>query len=97
MSGKFIYARQDTIALPVVAAPLAGSALGARIGAGAAKLVGETDSTEDFAAVVVAAVCELRRARSSVRCPPPIVEWHSIVLATQTLLTARLLVSLEIG
>jgi uncharacterized membrane protein YfcA len=52
--GAFVYAKAGSIALPVVGSLLAGSALGARIGAGATKLVDESDIKGYFAAMLLA-------------------------------------------
>ncbi|UPV76941.1 sulfite exporter TauE/SafE family protein (plasmid) [Halorussus limi] len=52
--GAFTYARTGSIALPVVVSLLAGSALGARVGAGATKLVDEDDIKGYFAAMLLA-------------------------------------------
>lgn len=41
--GAFVYARDGFVAIPVVATLLAGSALGARIGAGVSNIVDEDD------------------------------------------------------
>ncbi|WP_192498522.1 sulfite exporter TauE/SafE family protein [Halorussus halophilus] len=52
--GAFTYAQAGSIALPVVISLLAGSSLGARIGAGATKLVDEDDIKGYFAAMLLA-------------------------------------------
>ncbi|MDS0292608.1 sulfite exporter TauE/SafE family protein [Halogeometricum luteum] len=52
--GAFRYAQSGSVALPVVAALLAGSALGARIGAGATRLVEEGAIKGYFAAMLLA-------------------------------------------
>lgn len=52
--GAFVYAQAGSIALPVVGSLLAGSAMGARIGAGATKLVVEDDIKGYFAAMLLA-------------------------------------------
>ncbi|SIR91564.1 hypothetical protein SAMN05421858_4496 [Haladaptatus litoreus] len=52
--GAFVYARAGSVALPVVGALLAGSALGARVGAGATKLVNEDEIKGYFAAMLLA-------------------------------------------
>lgn len=52
--GAFVYAQAGAVALPVVGSLLAGSALGARIGAGATKLVDEDDIKGYFAAMLLA-------------------------------------------
>lgn len=52
--GAFVYAQAGSIALPVVGSLLAGSAMGARIGAGATKLVAEDDIKGYFAAMLLA-------------------------------------------
>ncbi|QLG26510.1 sulfite exporter TauE/SafE family protein [Halorarum halophilum] len=52
--GAFVYAQSGAVALPVVGALLAGSALGARIGAGATKLVDEDEIKGYFAAMLLA-------------------------------------------
>ncbi|KTG11589.1 permease [Haloprofundus marisrubri] len=52
--GAFRYAQLGAVSLPVVAALLAGSALGARIGAGATKLVDEDAIKGYFAAMLLA-------------------------------------------
>jgi uncharacterized membrane protein YfcA len=52
--GAFTYAQAGSVALPVVVSLLAGSALGARIGAGATKLVDEDDIKGYFAAMLLA-------------------------------------------
>lgn len=52
--GAFRYAQSGSVALPVVGALLAGSALGARIGAGATRLVEEDAIKGYFAAMLLA-------------------------------------------
>lgn len=52
--GAFSYAQAGAVAIPVVAAMLIGSALGARIGAGATDLVDEDDIKGYFAAMLLA-------------------------------------------
>lgn len=52
--GAFAYAQAGSVELPVVASLLLGSALGARIGAGATKLVDENAITGYFAAMLLA-------------------------------------------
>ncbi|MFB6080295.1 MAG: sulfite exporter TauE/SafE family protein [Haloferacaceae archaeon] len=52
--GAFVYARDGAVAVPVVAALLAGSALGARVGAGATRLVDEDEIKGYFAAMLLA-------------------------------------------
>ncbi|ADJ13983.1 sulfite exporter TauE/SafE family protein [Halalkalicoccus jeotgali] len=52
--GAFVYAQAGSVALPVVGSLLAGSALGARIGAGATKLVDEGAIKGYFAAMLLA-------------------------------------------
>jgi hypothetical protein len=52
--GAFVYAQSGAVALPVVGALLAGSAFGARIGAGATKLVDEDEIKGYFAAMLLA-------------------------------------------
>jgi len=52
--GAFVYARDGFVALPVVATLLAGSALGARIGAGVSELVDEDDIKGYFATMLLA-------------------------------------------
>lgn len=52
--GTFVYALSDGVAGPVVATLLVGSALGARIGTGATRLVEEADVKEYFAVVLLA-------------------------------------------
>ncbi|MFB6161119.1 MAG: sulfite exporter TauE/SafE family protein [Haloferacaceae archaeon] len=52
--GAFTYAQSGFVALPVVAALLAGSALGARIGAAATDLANEDDIKGYFAAMLLA-------------------------------------------
>jgi uncharacterized protein len=52
--GAFAYAQADAVALPVVASLLVGSALGARIGAGATKLVDDDEIKGYFAAMLLA-------------------------------------------
>ncbi|WP_101298394.1 sulfite exporter TauE/SafE family protein [Halegenticoccus soli] len=52
--GTFAYAQADAVALPVVASLLIGSAFGARIGAGATKLVDEDEIKGYFAAMLLA-------------------------------------------
>ncbi|WP_306059615.1 sulfite exporter TauE/SafE family protein [Natronococcus wangiae] len=52
--GTFVYALSNAVNVPVVAALLGGSALGARIGTGATQLVHEADSKGYFAAVLLA-------------------------------------------
>lgn len=51
--GAFVYAQQEAVEVPVVAALLLGSALGARIGAGATHLVDEDDIKGYFAAMLL--------------------------------------------
>lgn len=52
--GTFVYAQSGAVDIPVVAALLAGSAFGARIGAGATRLVDETDVKGYFAGMLLA-------------------------------------------
>lgn len=52
--GTFVYAQQGAVEVPVVASLLLGSALGARIGAGATHLVDEDDIKGYFAAMLLA-------------------------------------------
>ncbi|MFC6800240.1 MULTISPECIES: sulfite exporter TauE/SafE family protein [unclassified Haladaptatus] len=52
--GAFVYAQAGAVNLPVVGSLLAGSALGARIGAGATKLVDEDGIKGYFAAMLLA-------------------------------------------
>ncbi|MFB6142098.1 MAG: sulfite exporter TauE/SafE family protein [Halorientalis sp.] len=52
--GAFTYAQSGSVALPVVAFLLAGSALGARVGAGATNLVDEDEIKGYFAAMLLA-------------------------------------------
>ncbi|WP_265110043.1 sulfite exporter TauE/SafE family protein [Halosolutus halophilus] len=52
--GTFVYADANAVALPAVGSLLAGSALGARIGVGATKHVGEDDVKGYFAATLFA-------------------------------------------
>ncbi|SEW31417.1 sulfite exporter TauE/SafE family protein [Natrinema salifodinae] len=52
--GAFVYAQAGSVALPVVGSLLAGSALGARIGASATKLVDEDAIKGYFAAMLLA-------------------------------------------
>jgi len=52
--GAFTYAQSGSVAVPVVASLLFGSALGARIGAGATTLVDEDDIKGYFAAMLLA-------------------------------------------
>ncbi|WP_435157461.1 sulfite exporter TauE/SafE family protein [Haladaptatus sp. DFWS20] len=52
--GAFVYAQAGSVALPVVGALLAGSALGARVGAGATKLVDDDEIKGYFAAMLLA-------------------------------------------
>lgn len=51
--GAFVYARDRFVAIPVVATLLAGSALGARIGAGVSNLVDEDDIKGYFATILL--------------------------------------------
>ncbi|WP_433633279.1 sulfite exporter TauE/SafE family protein [Halomicrococcus sp. NG-SE-24] len=52
--GAFVYARTGAVSLPVVGSLLVGSALGARIGAGALTLVDEDEIKEYFATILLA-------------------------------------------
>lgn len=52
--GTFIYAQSNAVDIPVVVAMLGGSALGARIGAGATRLVDEADIKGHFAVTLLA-------------------------------------------
>ncbi|WP_193788267.1 sulfite exporter TauE/SafE family protein [Halogeometricum borinquense] len=52
--GAFVYAQEGSVALPVVASLLLGSALGARVGAAATKLVDEDGIKGYFAAMLLA-------------------------------------------
>lgn len=52
--GTFVYAQSNAVDIPVVAALLVGSALGARIGAGATRLVNEADIKGYFAGMLLA-------------------------------------------
>lgn len=51
--GAFVYARTGAVVLPVTGSLLAGSALGARIGAGASTLVDDDEVKEPFAALLL--------------------------------------------
>ncbi len=51
--GTFVYAQSNAVNIPVVAALLCGSALGARIGVSATRLVDEADSREYFAVMLL--------------------------------------------
>ncbi|WP_339106032.1 sulfite exporter TauE/SafE family protein [Haloterrigena salinisoli] len=51
--GTFVYAQSNAVNIPVVAALLGGSALGARIGASATRLVNEADSKGYFAVMLL--------------------------------------------
>jgi len=51
--GTFVYAQSNAVDIPVVAALLAGSALGARIGAGATQLVNEAAIKGYFAVTLL--------------------------------------------
>ncbi|MFD1562180.1 sulfite exporter TauE/SafE family protein [Haloarchaeobius amylolyticus] len=52
--GTFVYAQSNAVDIPVVAALLVGSALGARIGASATRLVNEADTKGYFAVMLLA-------------------------------------------
>nr|WP_204365625.1 sulfite exporter TauE/SafE family protein [Natronococcus jeotgali] len=52
--GTFVYAQSNAVNIPVVAALLVGSALGARIGASATRLVNESDIKGYFAGMLLA-------------------------------------------
>ncbi|QLG62125.1 sulfite exporter TauE/SafE family protein [Halorarum salinum] len=64
--GTFVYAQSNAVDVPVVTALLAGSALGARIGAGATRLVGEGDFTGCFAGMLLAGGVATASKRASV-------------------------------
>jgi len=52
--GTFVFALSNAVDVPAVAALLGGSALGARVGAGATRLVDEADVRRYFASVLLA-------------------------------------------
>ncbi|MFB6161394.1 MAG: sulfite exporter TauE/SafE family protein [Haloferacaceae archaeon] len=78
--GAFVYAREGAVALPVAGALLAGSGLGARIGAGATSLVDEGDIKGYFAAMLLAGSLAVAAKYLSTPLGVPALETVSIVL-----------------
>lgn len=78
--GTFIYAQSNAVNIPVVAALLVGSALGARIGAGATLLVDETDMTGYFAVTLLAGSIAVASKEISVAYGIETLETASTVL-----------------
>lgn len=78
--GAFVYAQAGSVALPVVGSLLAGSALGARIGAGATKLVAEDGIRGYFAAMSFAGSPSVGTNESSGRLSIKALNTVNIVL-----------------
>ncbi|MFB6096742.1 MAG: sulfite exporter TauE/SafE family protein [Haloferacaceae archaeon] len=78
--GAFVYAQAGSVALPVVASLLTGSALGARVGAGATKLVDEDSIKGYFAAMLLAGSVAVAAKKLSVAFGIPALETLSIAL-----------------
>jgi uncharacterized membrane protein YfcA len=78
--GAFTYAQSGAVALPVVGALLAGSALGARIGAGATTLVAEDDVKAYFAAMLLAGSASVATMELADPLGVPALEWVSVAL-----------------
>lgn len=78
--GAFVYAQAGSVALPVVGSLLAGSALGARIGAGATNLVAEDALKGYFAAMLLAGSLSVGANELSGRLGVEMLNTVSIVL-----------------
>nr|WP_227356163.1 sulfite exporter TauE/SafE family protein [Haladaptatus salinisoli] len=78
--GAFAYAQADAVALPVVASLLIGSALGARIGAGATKLVDDDEIKGYFAAMLLAGSIAVAAKKLSTAYGIELLNTVSIVL-----------------
>ncbi|MCL7418248.1 MAG: sulfite exporter TauE/SafE family protein [Halalkalicoccus sp.] len=78
--GTFVYAQSNAVNLPVVAALLIGSALGARIGASATLLVDEADMVEYFAVTLLAGSIAVASKEVSVASGIETLETASTVL-----------------
>ncbi|MEM4780531.1 MAG: sulfite exporter TauE/SafE family protein, partial [Halalkalicoccus sp.] len=78
--GTFAYARAGAVSLPAVAALLAGSALGARIGAGATTLVDEDGIKGYFAAMLLAGSLSVAANELGVRLGIEALEAASVLL-----------------
>lgn len=78
--GTFVYAQSNAVNIPVVAALLVGSALGARMGASATLLVDEADMTGYFAVILLAGSIAIASKEVSVAYSVETLETASIVL-----------------
>lgn len=78
--GTFVYAQSNAVNIPVVAALLAGSAFGARIGAGATRLVNEADIREYFAGTLFAGAVATASKQVSAAYGVETLETASVVL-----------------
>jgi uncharacterized membrane protein YfcA len=78
--GTFIYAQSNAVELPAVAALLGGSALGARIGASATRLVNEVDVKGYFAVVLLSGSVATGSKQISVVYGVEVLETVSVVL-----------------
>ncbi|CQH64613.1 UPF0721 family protein (plasmid) [Halobacterium hubeiense] len=78
--GAFVYARDGFVAIPVVATLLAGSALGARIGAGVSNLVDEDDIKGYFATMLLVGSVAVAAKRVGTALDIGVLNTVSIVL-----------------
>lgn len=78
--GTFVYAQSNTVDVSVVTALLVGSALGARIGTGATRLVNEADIKGYFAGMLLAGGVAIASKQASVVYDVEMLETVSIVL-----------------
>ncbi|WP_222914890.1 sulfite exporter TauE/SafE family protein [Natrinema sp. SYSU A 869] len=78
--GTFVYAQLNAVNIPVVAALLGGSALGARIGAGATRLVNEADIKGYFAVMLLSGGIAIASKQVSVVYGVEMLETVSTVL-----------------
>jgi uncharacterized membrane protein YfcA len=82
--GTFVYAQSNAVDIPVVAVLLAGSALGARIGASATRLVDEGDVTGYFAVTLLSGSVATATKQVSVVYGVEMLETASTVLVFGT-------------
>ncbi|MFC6767484.1 sulfite exporter TauE/SafE family protein [Natrinema soli] len=78
--GTFVYAQSNAVNIPVVVALLGGSALGARIGASATRLVNEADSKGYFAVMLLSGGVAIAGKQVSVVYGVEMLETVSTVL-----------------
>ncbi|NUB90596.1 sulfite exporter TauE/SafE family protein [Haloterrigena sp. SYSU A121-1] len=78
--GTFVYAQSNAVEIPVVAALLVGSGFGARIGAGATRLVNESDLKGYFAGMLLAGSVATASKQASAVSEVETLETVSVVL-----------------